>query len=292
MGLLRRRLSHRASLSNNNNRNGINGGRRRKGGVHVFTKLALILCIYLVGAAYNLSTKPNLRSQLKDKFQSLLKGEKNLIEFLTELSSRQRKEKKKIVDSDSSSDSSQQQQKRKQPRIRIPCGLIIAAATDADKEVLPLTTCIDLLLDDIDNENENNGISFLNEKIFQRYPQFRKYVDNVNSNNIIPSGIFHLRMGSIDATIEVSPDLHIIKHTSTSRNNDDCDLILGKQFWDNHFTEFNDDELYLSTTTSSSSSSSSSDSKTASTPRSRVMVPYIRIRQPLSFDNDNDNSDL
>jgi len=73
-------------------------------------------------------------------------------------------------------------------------------------------------------------------------------------------------------------------------------LILGKQFWYNHFTEFNDDELYLLRTSITSASSSSTSSKTSPPPlRRRVMVPYIRIRQPLFLfdDNDigNDNSD-
>jgi hypothetical protein len=312
MGLLRRRLSRRgASLSSNNNDRNVGGRRRNKraGGVNPFIKLVSILCIYLIGAVYTVSKRPDLRSQLNQKFQSLLKGEQTIFQFLSELSPRNMKKKinkKKIVNGDDSSIS--------QPRIRIPCGLIIAsasaaaAATDVavvdneDKEVLPLTTCIELLLSD-DNNNENkkkNGKSFLNEKIFQRYPQFEKYVvvNNNNSNSFIPSGIFHLRMGSMDATIDVSPELHIISESDDDDNDDDedCDLILGKQFWDNHFTEFKDDELYLSTTTTTTLSETKSETaSTTTTPtRSRVMVPYIRIRQPLSFDNnsDNDSSDL
>ncbi|OEU10911.1 hypothetical protein FRACYDRAFT_220107 [Fragilariopsis cylindrus CCMP1102] len=208
------------------------------------------------------------------------------------------RKKKEIVNGDDSSISQQQQQQTKS-RIRIPCGLIIASTAadvavvdNEDKEVLPLTTCIDELLEVFDdNENNNdkkNGISFLNKKIFQRYPQFEKYIVNVNnSNNIIPSGIFHLRMGSMDATIDVSPELHITDGDDDDDDEDDCDLILGKQFWDHHFTEFKDDELYLSTTTTTTLSETKSDTTTPT--RSRVMVPYIRIRQSLSFDNSNDN---
>jgi hypothetical protein len=309
MGLLRRRLSRPASLSSNNNRNGgrgFGGGRRNKraGGVNPFLKLVSILCIYLIGAVYTVSKRPDLRSQLNAKFQSVLQGEQTIFEFLSELSPRnmKKKMKKKTVNGDDSSSSQQQQQQQQQQqkksRIRIPCGLIIAAAADVavdneNKEVLPLTTCIELLEVFDDNNENNNGKSFLNEKIFQRYPQFEKYV--VNDNSIMPSGIFQLRMGSIDATIEVSPELHIIKqHTSSSSSSsdddDDCDLILGKQFWDNHFTEFNDDELYVSTTTTTLSETKSETASTTTTPtRSRVMVPYIRIRQSLSFDNSNDN---
>ncbi|OEU09088.1 hypothetical protein FRACYDRAFT_271544 [Fragilariopsis cylindrus CCMP1102] len=221
------------------------------------------------------------------------------------------RKKKEIVNGDGDSSSSQQQQKQTKSRIRIPCGLIIAstaaAAADVavvdneDKEVLPLTTCIELLevFDDNNNNENKNGKSFLNEKIFQRYPQFEKYIVNVNNNsNIIPSGIFHLRMGSMDATIDVSPELHIISESDDDdvSNDDDCDLIVGKEFWDNHFTEFKDDELYLVTTTATTSDTTTSDTKSTPTPtRSRVMVPYIRIRQPISFDNndnDNDSSDL
>jgi len=201
---------------------------------------------------------------------------------------------------------------------------------DKEVEVLPVSTCIgNANVNGIDN---TRGVSLLNGRVFQRYPHLAKHKqvlvatdDHSNSVapplSILPEGTFSLRMGSVEATIEKSPtlllfqspkkaddsdngncDLNVVgscdnenSNTEEDDVNADCDLILGKQFWDTHATEFQDDELYLSTIATTTAtviatvskqegdggSAIDTSTETATATGTRVMVPYIRIRKPF-----------
>mmetsp|Transcript_30173 Transcript_30173/g.30645 ORF Transcript_30173/g.30645 Transcript_30173/m.30645 type:complete len:231 (-) Transcript_30173:82-774(-) len=227
------------------------------------------------------------------------------------------------------------QQKNPFPRIPCGLIVVVSKEGEEDEddkevEVLPVSTCIgNANVNGIDN---TRGVSLLNGRVFQRYPHLAKHKqvlvatdDHSNSVapplSILPEGTFSLRMGSVEATIEKSPtlllfqspkkaddsdngncDLNVVgscdnenSNTEEDDVNADCDLILGKQFWDTHATEFQDDELYLSTIATTTAtviatvskqegdggSAIDTSTETATATGTRVMVPYIRIRKPF-----------
>ena len=87
--------------------------------------------------------------------------------------------------------------------------------SSSEIEVILLSTCITM--------------SPTTKRVLQRYPQLQSHKKVMNNNSdpkiiIISEGIFSLRMGSVDAIIEKSPELYIIQ----DNNDDDCVLILEK----------------------------------------------------------------
>ena len=92
--------------------------------------------------------------------------------------------------------------------------------SSSEIEVILLSTCITM-------SPTTDKISMLHERVLQRYPQLQSHKKVMNNNSdpkiiIISEGIFSLRMGSVDAIIEKSPELYIIQ----DNNDDDCVLIL------------------------------------------------------------------
>jgi len=339
MGILRKRLQRRAMAASGNTAGGNNGTNNGnpKSRVDTLTKLAFILSMYAVWAAYTVSSKPHLKTQLKERFQLLLK-DKNLYEFVFSPKSKKDKvEEKEATNNNESEKSSDDGNPKKPQLLRIPCGLILAGNDEDEVEGLPVSTCIEITSTTTKgggNGDAGNGsgmISLLNDRIFQRYPQLQNYKKmDINMENIfdplitIPEGTFLLRMGSVEATIEKSPELRIFQQKKKKKKRvevddyeydergencdinlgscknddddeddedandeeDDCDLVLGKQFWENHSTEFNDDELYVSTTATKKGvkgkeGDGDTQSEDTSSTGNRVMVPYIRIRKPF-----------
>jgi len=269
MGLLRRRLNRRLSSSGNNNEIG-----GQAIAYYRFAKLAFILSAYLVYASYcAVSAKPkwklrvrNVKATIEQRFSLLRRG--RLYEFLFSSPS----------SLSSSSDTAGAAKTNARPRpirrhYRIPCGLIVKTDDGNEEEetreedVLPLSTCIDF--------DNGDGISTLNARALERHPQLQRHVLKKASKtyplDVIPAVIFRLRMGSVEATVERSPELHIAGG-GKGGDDDACDLTLGAQFWDNHSVEFGEDELYLST------KSKTNDGGNGPRGGDRVMVPYLLIR--------------
>lgn len=143
---------------------------------------------------------------------------------------------------------------------RIPCGLIviiddaaIAAATKNDdgeeeeEDVLPLSTMAAMNHHPNKGEGETgipgtgtgmagitgeDGISTLHARALKRYPQLQHHIQRVQRStstststtayDIIPAGTFRLRMGSMEATIEKSPELRIIHDDDDDDDNNDA----------------------------------------------------------------------
>jgi len=267
MGILRRRLDRR--LSSNRNNNEIDG---RAITHYRLAKLAFILSAYLLYISYcTVSAKPKwklrvgrVKATIKRRFSLLREG--RLYDFL--FSSPSHSESVGAASTNARSRSLRR-------NTRVPCGLIVKIDDGKEEEareedVIPLSTCIDM--DNVD------GISTLNARALERHPQLQRHVAkkaSITSTSsggtddvlVIPVGTFRLRMGSIEATVEESPELHIVTVGNKS-DHDTCDLTLGSSFWNSHSAEFGEDELYLST--KSNSGNDASDD--------RAMVPYILIR--------------
>eukprot|EP00536_Pseudo-nitzschia_multiseries_P008124 jgi/Psemu1/66373/estExt_Genemark1.C_2010003 len=129
---------------------------------------------------------------------------------------------------------------------RIPCGLIVIdgpsaniASENQQENVLPLRTAAIL------PSKTATELSTLHARALKRYPQLQQLVQQSGDSDLgmIPAGAFHLRMGSLEGTIEKSPELRIVNNGDT-----DIDFVLGSIFWEDHSAEFGDDELYVSTT--------------------------------------------
>lgn len=156
---------------------------------------------------------------------------------------------------------------------RIPCGLIVIDGPSANiafenqqENVLPLRTAAIL------PSKTATELSTLHARALKRYPQLQQLVQQSGDSDLgmIPAGAFHLRMGSLEGTIEKSPELRIVNNGDT-----DIDFVLGSIFWEDHSAEFGDDELYVSTT-------SVGDSTATERTIDRVMVPYLSMRSRRS----------
>lgn len=136
--------------------------------------------------------------------------------------------------------------------------------------------------------------STLHARVLDLYPQLARFVVEVKasspeicpSTSMIPKGAFRLRMGSVESTIEDSPPLWIVENDQTHGNGNPqerrdtkeiIDLVLGKEFWDQHHAAFETDEVYLVR----NSNLGNEDPQ-----GSRVMVPYMSMRSRPSFGTD------
>lgn len=264
MGILRRQRRQPPAISRM-------GMRRRR---QVVTKLAILSSVCLVWFAYKVSTTPGMKTRVKANLaKKLLSFRESNLAFI--------RNKPWFPQSDDKSDVFERAEPADQYR-RIPCGLIETdIASDGrregseDDEVLPLLTVAMLIPTDHQNRNRvGSGISTLHERALKRYPQLQQYVHRVSNRFadgtnavIIPEGKFRLRMGSVEATIERSPELWIVRG-----DEDGIDLKLGFDFWENLGAEFREDELYYAPP------KSGSESIAKQTKSERVMVPYLSMR--------------
>lgn len=197
---------------------------------------------------------------------------------------------------------------------RIPCGLLsIEGETKEEAKVYPLATlgiAAAAALDDLDERQPETGVrrhskSTLHARALKKYPELEKHVTEEQrsaptakaTTMVVPEGAFRLRMGSEEGTIERSPKLELVYHSSSSGKNDgdssneqredqleddhedhpeDIDLVLGSGFWKDHSAEFGDDEVYLFPTKEQQQQQHTGDSV-------RVMVPYLLVRSMPSF---------
>lgn len=220
-------------------------------------RLAIVCSVYLVWLAYTMTTKPGL----KDRIVVSIKKRLNLLpEGILKNAYAQAKPDSTGMDAFEYR--------------RIPCGLIAIDTTSVnnvhgnkEEDVLPLQTVAFL-----PNKNGKltREISTLHERTLKRFPQLQKYVQISDDGiiGIIPMGTFRLRMGSVEGTIEQSPELRIVSDDNIDGG---IDFVLGTNFWMEHSARFGEDELYVSTTPVG-------DSTDAATEINRVMVPYLSMR--------------
>ena len=256
MGLLRRRLVRPSTTTNTG---GGRGGGRTPTRNHKpnkppkklprLVRLLLILVVYGVWALYAVHTRPQLKAQLHHRFRQVWQGKTavwDLVAFHHGPST---------TTNPPNHPHPPQDQEPPAPRLRIPCGFILASDDDGSMDwpddtvnVYPVTTCLD-------TSNTLDGITRLKQRVVtQQYPdQLSPLVKVVSMEALqfIPTRSLVLRLGSRAATILDVPVLYLIRDDiKDSKNNVEdhaCDLILGQQFLSDHFAVFNQDELVLST---------------------------------------------
>ena len=292
MGLLRRRLVRPSTATNT----GGGRGRGRTPSRHhnhnkpkklpLLVRFLLILVVYGVWALYAVHKRPQLKAQLQHRLGQVWQGDTSVWDLVS------------FHSWPSSSTQNQNTQNKKHspvpskqappaPRLRIPCGFILAADDDGSQDwpdetstTFPITTCLD-------TSNTLDGITRLKQRVVTtQYPQQLQpliEVVSMEALQFIPKRALLLRLGSHAATILDVPVLYLIRDDTEEEQEEDheCDLILGQQFLSDHFAVFKEDELILST--HSKYIIEQVQGPGGRFEKNSVMVPYLRNRSAPDF---------